>query len=160
MRTISKLRQRGRIEIRPRIVGYGPFLSTVEALKTELGLPDLSVESHLSSAEDIYGGADVLLLMSRVEGTPNVVIEAQCCGLAVAACDVGGVREAVGPGNLILPAVISPEEAASRIEDWLLSLDQANLADRIAAVRQKYDMSRLAETAFETYGLPKLWGKP
>ena len=152
MRTVSALRARGRVEVEPRIVGSGPFLSEIEALRDELGLQDLRIEKHLSTAEAIYGGADILLLMSRVEGTPNVVIEAQCCGLSVAACDVGGVREALGQGNLVMPHDIEPSEAARLIEEWIFSIRESERDDRIMMVRNKYDMATLARSTLRVYG--------
>ncbi|WP_435258397.1 glycosyltransferase [Thioclava sp. FR2] len=158
MRTVAELRRRGNLEVRPRIVGNGPFLSEIEALREELGLKDLKIESHLSKAEAIYGGADVLLLMSRVEGTPNVVIEAQCCGLAVAACDVGGVREAMMPGNLVLDPDIEAEAAAVEIENWIRSLDTAQRAENVKEVRRKYDISTLAQRALGLYGIQSAGG--
>lgn len=151
MRTVARLRERGKITVRPRLVGAGPFLSEIKALQDVLGLDDLVIEQHLTTAENIYGDADMLLLMSRVEGTPNVVIEAQCCGLPVAACDVGGVREAMAPGNLILSPDITPDEAAAEIEDWILRQDPIELDARSEAVRAKYDIARLAETTLRLY---------
>ncbi|NEX45862.1 glycosyltransferase [Rhodobacter sp. ETT8] len=151
MRTVARLRARGRIKVQPKIVGSGPFLSEIEALKGELGLHDLVVAGNLSSAGAIYGDADILLLMSRVEGTPNVVIEAQCCGLAVAACDVGGVKEALMPGNLILPVDADPETAATLIEDWISGLDWSQQEANVLAVRNKYDVTKLADETLKLY---------
>ena len=50
---------------------------------------------------------DCLMLTSRIEGLPNVLIEAQSLGTPVAAANVGGVMEAVLPDKtaLVLPAV-------------------------------------------------------
>ena len=41
---------------------------------------------------------DLLLLTSRAEGVPNVLLEAQWVGTPVVTTDVGGAKEAIEPG--------------------------------------------------------------
>ena len=48
---------------------------------------------------DLLAAADVLLLTSRIEGIPNVAMEAMCAGLPVVATSVGGVPELVRHGE-------------------------------------------------------------
>lgn len=43
----------------------------------------------------VYNDADYLIVPSLSEGLPNVIIEAQACGLPVIATDAGGNREAI-----------------------------------------------------------------
>jgi glycosyltransferase involved in cell wall biosynthesis len=52
--------------------------------------PNAEVASYLRAA-------DLLILPSLSEGFPRVVIEAMACGLPIAAFDVGGVRDILGP---------------------------------------------------------------
>ncbi|MCU0934756.1 MAG: glycosyltransferase [Gammaproteobacteria bacterium] len=52
-----------------------------------------------SAVPDLLAAHDVLVLASRAEGRPNVVIEALAAGLAVLASDIEGVREVVVDGR-------------------------------------------------------------
>lgn len=51
-----------------------------------------------NNIRDAYQSADVLLLTSDYEGTPNVVLEAMSCGLAIVASNVGDIPEIVHNG--------------------------------------------------------------
>ena len=153
LRTIAALRARSTRPIEARLVGKGPFLDRIEELRDALELHDLEIEQNLTRPDEIYCDADVLLLMSRVEGTPNVVLEAQCSGLSVAACDVGGVREALHDDGLALAADIGPEDAADQILDWLGTQSQTDPDLRRAAILGKYDMTSLATLALGLYGI-------
>jgi glycosyltransferase involved in cell wall biosynthesis/GT2 family glycosyltransferase len=46
---------------------------------------------------DFYSTIDILACTSEIEGTPNPVLEAMACGVAVVSTDVGIVRDALGP---------------------------------------------------------------
>ena len=117
---------------------------------------DLILQDRLESPAEIYGSSRILLLMSRVEGTPNVVIEAQACGLAVAACDVGGVKEALmqdGPAaGLLLPVEIDPVEAAERIAAWLPAALEASPDQRRRHVERTFSTAALARRTLALYG--------
>lgn len=56
----------------------------------------------LGQAEDVLtpmAAADVFLMCSQVEGTPNVALEAQALGCVPVLTDVGGCRETLLPGE-------------------------------------------------------------
>lgn len=82
-------------DLRFEIIGEGSLRPELELLANNLNLPKgkfsfLGAQSEMSK---IYRRADVLMLTSEHEGTPNVVLEAMAHGLAVIATDVGGVSE-------------------------------------------------------------------
>lgn len=155
LRTLAALRDTHGVRLRPHLFGTGPLLDEATALAAELGLSELEITTGLSRPEDIYRAADAVLLMSVVEGTPNVLLEAQACGIPVAACDVGGVREAVspdGPGaGLILPREVTPEDAASALAEWLPNALAAPIDARLAFVRDRYSLDAFAKRATALY---------
>jgi glycosyltransferase involved in cell wall biosynthesis len=57
--------------------------------------------------------SDLLVLFSRYENLPCVVLEALCAGLPVIATDVGGISEVINPNNGII--VPSEDEGALQI---------------------------------------------
>jgi teichuronic acid biosynthesis glycosyltransferase TuaC len=81
------------------IVGVGPEKRSLEDLARRLGLGervrflDNMPQENLA---EVYSAADVLILMSRHEGSPNVLLEAMACGTPVLVCDIPAMREIVG----------------------------------------------------------------
>ncbi|MEM8905971.1 MAG: glycosyltransferase, partial [Actinomycetota bacterium] len=76
------------------VVGDGPLRRELEQRAAAAG----AEVRFVGARPDLvpwYRAADVLLLTSRTEGMPGVVIEAGLCGLPVVATDVGGVAEVV-----------------------------------------------------------------
>ena len=86
-------------DVRFLLGGYGKMEGTITACIRALGLAERMI--LLGPIEDIsifYFAVDVVVLTSFVEGTPNVLIEAQAAGRPVVAPDVGGVAEAMVSG--------------------------------------------------------------
>lgn len=80
------------------LVGDGPLRDAVADEVRHLGLEGCLVMAGLQDAVgDFIAAADMLLLTSRMEGMPNVAMEAQMLGKPVVATDVGGVRESLAP---------------------------------------------------------------
>ncbi|ARE41236.1 putative glycosyltransferase [Rhodovulum sp. P5] len=137
------------------IFGSGPLEAETRALARDLGLSELEIVTGTTAPEDLYGRLDLLLLMSRVEGVPNTLIEAQACGLPVAACDVGGVGEAMlrrGPAaGLLMAPDIAPGDAADSLAEWLDGALAADPAPRVRFAHKGFGRAALAGAALALY---------
>jgi len=120
------------------IVGEGPATSGLRRLAKDLNLGErvrfLGLMAQLRLAT-VYNAADVLVLASAREGSPNVLLEALACGTPVVATAVGGVSEIVrsrAAGRLVQER--TPQAIATAIRD-LLADPPARAAVRAYAER-------------------------
>jgi L-malate glycosyltransferase len=82
------------------IVGDGPLAGPVDEAIRRGGLNGRARRvGARDDVADLLGAADVLLVASRMEGLPGVIIEAGMVGLPVAAYRVAGVPEVVRDGT-------------------------------------------------------------
>ena len=78
------------------LLGDGPAKKALEELATELGIRErVLFQPHASAMRDYYEAIDLLVLPSRSEGLPNVILEALSFGVEVVATDVGAVGEVI-----------------------------------------------------------------
>lgn len=87
-------------EARLVLVGEGPMRAEVERLVADL--PEQTVWHPALATTEIVAALDetwCLLLPSRSEGTPRVILEALCRGRAVIGGRVGGIPDAVRDGE-------------------------------------------------------------
>jgi teichuronic acid biosynthesis glycosyltransferase TuaC len=80
------------------MVGKGPLQGEVQTAAARAGLADrVHLSGPLPSAKvaEWMQAADVFCMTSRNEGLPNVILEAQACGLPVVATAVGSIPELV-----------------------------------------------------------------
>ena len=83
------------------LVGEGPQQLDLQRIAAERGIADQLRFVGRRSTDEIpawMAAADMLVLPSYSEGRPNVVLEAQACGLPVVATRVGGTLELVRDG--------------------------------------------------------------
>jgi len=130
------------------IVGDGPDRAALERQRDDLGLGDrVRFLGGLSRAGvlRVFRAADAVLLSSRWENFPHVIVEALAVGTPVIASAVGGVPEVVcdGENGLLVPAG-DPEALAAAIrrlfgDDAL----RARLATAAAPSVESYSAERL-----------------
>jgi glycosyltransferase involved in cell wall biosynthesis len=94
---LANLRKASAVPVQGIIVGDGSLRSQLENQALELGLlPDgVTFRGAVEDMTALYQEADILLLTSDWEGTPNVILEAMAMGLAIVATGVGGVPEII-----------------------------------------------------------------
>ena len=127
LRACAQLRQRG-LEVRCEIAGEGPERRNLERLIGEYGLQEtVRLLGHTSREQTdlLYGRADVVVLTSRSEGIPLVLMEAMARRKIVVAPAITGIPELVIAGQTgFLYEPGSCEDFADRIL-WLHSLASA-----------------------------------
>lgn len=84
-------------ELRLAIVGEGPLEKQVQRTIARLPSGRAARLPWQADVAPLYAGADVVILPSRYEGMPNVVLEAMAAERCVVAADVEGVAELLGP---------------------------------------------------------------
>jgi len=128
-----------------RVVGAGPLRPDVESAIRTLGLDDRVELAAHADTPGAYHDADILVLTSDFEGTPNVVLEAMACGLPIVASSVGDVPDLVDDGvsGFVVPA--GDEAAFARAIERLLGDDALRIRMGDAA-RQSVEAARSTTT--------------
>jgi glycosyltransferase involved in cell wall biosynthesis len=102
---IATLAKKGQ-PVTATIVGEGPDRSTFEAAATAHGLGDAVKFAGAMPARAAFALGRLLVVPSRAESLPYIVLEAAAAGLPMVATDVGGIPEIFGAdaGELVPPA--------------------------------------------------------
>jgi glycosyltransferase involved in cell wall biosynthesis len=118
------------------VVGDGPEREALEARAATLGVAG-SVRFAGATAEvpRWLRAADVFVLPSRTEGLSVAFLEAMACGLAIVATDVGGTREAAGPGGAVMVPPERPDALADGLAEVLRDPDRARALGATARAR-------------------------
>jgi len=78
------------------LTGGGSLIDELKEEAQKLGLSgNVIFLGTRTDIKDILHSSDIFLLTSIYEGMPNAILEAQACGVAVIATDVGGVSEII-----------------------------------------------------------------
>ena len=147
-----------------RIVGDGRHRDVAEALVRELP-GRVSWDRRLETPDVVkaFDDAWLLLLASRSEGTPRVVLEALCRGRAVVGARAGGIPDVVRDGETGL--LVDPDRPGEIADALVRILSDPALAERLGAegkarssswtyTPEKYaaDVAELVERAVEARG--------
>jgi glycosyltransferase involved in cell wall biosynthesis len=145
-------------EARFLLVGTGPLADMIRRAAGDLGIADrLVTPGTEQNVRLALASMDVLLLTSKLEGTPNVVLEAQACGVPVVATEAGGTRDAIAGGVTgWCETARDADRLASRIVRALTDhawRAQARTAGP-AFVAERFDIDRMLDETLRSYGWP------
>ena len=115
-----------------RLVGDGRHRDVAEALTRDLP-GQVTWERRLETVEVVKALDDawLLLLASRSEGTPRVVLEALCRGRAVVGARAGGIPDVVRDGETGL--LVDPDRPDEIADALVRILSDRELAERLGA---------------------------
>jgi glycosyltransferase involved in cell wall biosynthesis len=137
------------------LIGDGPLRKQTEALVQSKGLESTIV--FVGQQRDVcpyFAASDMLVLPSRSEGSPNVILEAMAAQLPIVATKVGGVPEIVvnGESGLLVSSGSPPELAAAMkrlIENTRLAQTLACQAHR--RLKERFSPDQYDATLFGIY---------
>ncbi len=132
----SRLPEPLRSQTTLNFVGEGPLREPLSREIQQRGLDkQVNLPGHSDDVPELMRQATLLVLSSRWEGMPNVVLEAMANGLPVVATDVDGVRELVTPGRT---GWLAPAQDPS-------SLAEA-IAEALAGPERRAEIAKSAQT--------------
>ncbi len=88
------------------VVGDGPYRGTLESMAEQCDVKDIVQfvgGKEKNELHEYYQNADVFILPSRMEGMPNVVLEAMASGLPIVMTPCGGSEELVKENGYVVP---------------------------------------------------------
>ncbi len=141
-------------DVRFVIMGDGPLRGELEAKAKEIGVDEkLEFMGFVDGIEEKLLSMDVLVLPSRSEGQPMVLLEAMAAGCPVVATDVGGVAEVLDGG---CGAIVPPDDPAAIAAAVLKLLSFPDEARRMAEAGRKrakeaFSVERMVRETMDIY---------
>lgn len=138
------------------IVGDGPERRRLEAAADADGIRERVIfTGQMGEVQLFYAAADVFVLPSHSEGSPNVLLEAMAANLPIVATAVGGVPEIVENNETALLVPVNDPDAMAAALVRILS-DQ-NLAERLttnsaALAANQFTPEKYVRALVEIYG--------
>ena len=120
------------------IVGDGPDRAALEARATTLGLNDCVRFAGAMPARTAFALGRLMIVPSRAESLPYIVLEAAAATVPMVATNVGGIPEIFGPDTASL---IPPGDAPALARAIIANLAESAVA-RAAAWRLRMRVSR------------------
>lgn len=152
LEAIAALKAAGR-PLTATIVGAGPEAGLFRDMATRLGLSDAVSFPGALPAREAFSRGKLLLVPSRAESLPYVVLEAGASGLPQIASAVGGIGEIFGPDAGLLVPPGDPALLAGAITRRLDAPEEttAAAARLKARIASGFSISAMAEGVLAAY---------
>ena len=137
------------------LVGDGPLKSDVMQILSRARIDHrVHLLGQVKDIPSVLSCLDLLVLTSRIEGLPNVLIEAQAMGVPVVTTPAGGAIEALAPGRT---GLVAPDQTVTGVAQTCLRvLSDAQLRSQFAQaapqyVRDRFSMDRMLHHTLQLY---------
>lgn len=142
-------------KIKPKflLADVGDFSYTVNMLKT-FDIEDQFIFAGFVDSREIFWASDVLVLPSRKEGFPLVIIEAMLCGVVPIRTPAAGAYDQIDDGiNSFIIPFGDPNALAKRIKILLENETlRKNMADKaIEKAKEKFTACKMVESYLSLY---------
>lgn len=133
----------------------GDYLKELKRMVHELGISEKVV--FCDCADEIiqyYKAADLLVLPSRMEGMPNVVLEAMACSLPIVGTRISGIEDLVAHDE---SGILVDVEDEAALADAIIKLvnnpkkRQEMGKKALETVKKRYDMSLVSKSYYNLY---------
>lgn len=135
------------------VAGDGPQRHDLEVLRDSLRLGDrVRLVGTLSAVEALYSHLDLLVIPSRSEGLPNVLLEGLHADVPVVATRVGAIPEVIDSplaGTLVAPN--APSALADAIQHSLAPHDDHDAKVARRTIAQRFSLERRAMEHLKLY---------
>lgn len=123
-------------------VGDGPLGDQVEQSLEQLGVRDRArLIGHVDHAAPLFRAFDLLVLSSRTEGTPIVLLEAMAAGIPIVATAVGGVTDMISQAEAFLVDSTSPDAIGRTVREALKDPEERTARAARAAHRLETELN-------------------
>lgn len=132
----------------------GPATDSLRQQVIDLNLGAIvrfSGEISYAEVADQMREANALVLFSRYENFPCVIVEALCCGLPVITTDVGGVKEAVDDNNGIVINADNEIELAYAMDKMIAGYSSFNRDSIATLAKEKYSYETIGKQFYNCY---------
>lgn len=133
------------------LIGKGKEQATIMDMAKDLGEERVFFAGSRSDVLSIMPLCNALLMPSKIEGLPGVILEAQMCRLPVVAYDVGGIGEVVRNGETGYLVNKGDEDYFVQCLLELLSSKPSDMVDQAAQLVEKYFDNNYIASKFEMF---------